>query len=165
MVAQSLVELGRESIQATYHFGRVFPVEPRIHPVATCISRILLCRTLISFPVLLPTTSIRQKSLESPVPFYHANPPQQRKTKKQKNQSEDIQIEANRKFWNSNGGEAKQRNPHYSCSDFTEGIPHKEAMILHMSNYPQIHFYLAKLKIFCFKFTFDCASELHFKRG
>lgn len=33
----------------------------------------------MSFPVFLPTTSILQKSLESPVPFYQANIPLEKK--------------------------------------------------------------------------------------
>jgi len=30
---------GEGGLQAIYHFGRVFPEEPNIHPVATWVSR------------------------------------------------------------------------------------------------------------------------------
>lgn len=39
MVAPGRVGWGRQGMQATYHFGRVFPEEPSIQPVATWVSR------------------------------------------------------------------------------------------------------------------------------
>jgi hypothetical protein len=57
----------------TYHLGRIFPDDPRTQPVTKWMRRIRLLSTLIRFPNFLFTTSIRQKSFESPVPFCHIN--------------------------------------------------------------------------------------------
>lgn len=160
-------------LQTIYHFGRVFPEEPNIHPVATWVSRTWLRRTLMSFPVFLPTTSIRQKSLESPVPFCHANIPLEKKNyKNRKKKRKNVQTRrhtelstANRKFWNSAGGKAKQTSPDHPHSHFTGEIPHQEDIILDISNHSQIHLYLANLNFVCFQFILDCSSELQHKQG
>lgn len=64
----------------THHLGKTFPEEPRTQPVTRWMRRMRLLSTLIRFPNLLFTTSIRQKSFESPVPFCHVN--QGKNTKK-----------------------------------------------------------------------------------
>lgn len=61
----------------THHFGRDFPEEYKTQPVATCINRILLLRTLIRSPFWPPVTRILQKSFESPVPFCKCTKPLQ----------------------------------------------------------------------------------------
>lgn len=53
--------------------GRIFPEDPRTQPVTKWMRRMRLLSTLIRFPNFLFTTSIRQKSFESPVPFCHIN--------------------------------------------------------------------------------------------
>lgn len=122
-------------------------------------------------PLFLPTTSIRQKSLESPVPFYHANMPLEKKInykngrKKLKNAQTRRHTELKHcKLCNSTEYKAKKTSPDQPHSQFTEEIPHQEDIILDISNHLQIYLNLANLNFACFKLILNCSSELEHKQ-